>query len=88
MDDNRELGLPLTTDQEQTVDLIGSTFASDFSSTTNTTRLHKSNPNNIPAAWNQASSAAASDVATADGSPNALQRLSAPVGACGPVATN
>lgn len=88
MDDNRELGLPLTTDQQQTVDLIGSTFASDFSSATNTTRLDKSNPNNIPAAWNQTGSAATSDVAAADGSPNALQRAGAPVGKCGPVAAN
>ena len=88
MDYNRELGLPLSSATVQTAGVIGGAFDSDFNSTTNTTRLDKSNPNNIPPAWNGSGTSSESDLESADGSPEALQRVGAPAGRCGPVPTS
>lgn len=86
MDYNRELGLPLSSTTAQTAGVIGATFDSDFAASTNTTRLDKANPTNIPAEWNGAGFGTESDRDSADGSTDAMQRLGAPVGRCGPVA--
>lgn len=88
MGDNRELGLPLSTDDTQVIDTIRQAFDADFSSQSNTAQWSKSNPSAVPESWSGTSGLPASDRATADGSPNALQRLDAPVGRCGPVSTS
>ena len=92
MDDNRELGLPLTPSSGAVASTIQQTFDADYNSADNTTRLDKTNPSNIPAAWNGSGAADGAGLAqapgAADGTPDAQLRLGSPAGKCGPVATS
>lgn len=85
---NRELGLPLTSADTQVISTIEQTFDGDFNSKTNTAQWNKSNPTAVPASWNKSSAPVESERDTADGSPNAHERLGSPVGRCGPVSTS
>ena len=84
---NRELGLPLTSADTQVVNLIQETFDADFASQANTTQWNKSNPSAVPADWNSTTAPAASDRASADGSPGALEARDTKPVRCGPVVT-
>lgn len=87
MDDNRELGLPLQAADDQVVSTIQRTFDGDFSSTTNTAQWNKSDPSTVPTSWDSATAGVQGELDAADGSADALQRVGAPVGRCGPVTT-
>ncbi len=84
---NRELGLPLTSADTQVVNLIQETFDADFASQANTTQWNKSNPSAVPDEWNSKPEAPASDRASADGSPGALEARDTKPVRCGPVVT-